>query len=52
MMCSAISRLFELGVGIPLVAAISGHRNWRVLQKHYSRVAPGAVHAALAQTGQ
>jgi integrase len=47
----AISKLFELGIGIPLVALISGHRNWKVLQRHYSRVAPGAVHAAIASAG-
>ena len=48
----AISSLFEAGIGIPLVALISGHRNWKVLQRHYSRVKASAVHAAIANAGK
>jgi len=43
----AISRLLEAGIDIPLVAHLSGHRNWKVLQKHYSRLDPMAIHAAI-----
>ena len=29
-----VSRLFELGLGIPQVAAVSGHRSWSSLQRY------------------
>lgn len=43
----AISSLLEAGVDIPLVAVMSGHKNWKVLAKHYARIEPTAVHAAI-----
>lgn len=43
----AISMLFEAGMQIPMVALLSGHRNWKVLAKNYSRIEPTAVHDAL-----
>ena len=43
----AISRLLEGGLQIPLVALISGHKNWKVLASHYARIDPLAVHDAL-----
>jgi integrase len=45
----SLSRLLEANVGIPQVALISGHRNWHVLSRHYARLTPEAVHAAVAQ---
>lgn len=46
----AITRLLEAGIAIPLVAHMSGHRNWKILQRHYARIAPHAVHAVLPAT--
>lgn len=43
----AISRLLEAGVPIPQVALLSGHRNWKVLAKHYARIDPASVHDTL-----
>jgi integrase len=43
----AISRLLEGGLAIPLVATLSGHRNWKVLQRNYARIESGAVHEAI-----
>lgn len=43
----SITRLLEAGAPIPQVALISGHRNWRVLQRNYSRLDPATVHATL-----
>jgi integrase len=43
----AISSLFEAGMQIPMVALLSGHRNWRTLAKNYARIEPAAVHEAL-----
>lgn len=45
----AISRLLESGMAIPMVALLSGHRNWKVLARHYARIDPMAVHEALAK---
>lgn len=46
----SLSRLLEAGVPIPQVALISGHRNWRVLSRHYARIDPMSVHDAVART--
>lgn len=43
----AASSLLEAGMSIPLVALISGHANWKVLQKNYARLDPLAVHDAV-----
>lgn len=43
----AISSLLEAGVEIPLVALISGHKDWKVLAKHYARLDPASVHDAI-----
>lgn len=43
----ALSRLLEASIPIPLVALLSGHRNWKVLQRNYARLDPAAVHDAL-----
>lgn len=43
----AISSLLEAGVDIPQVALISGHKNWRILQRNYARLDPASVHDAL-----
>lgn len=34
----AISRFFERGLSVPEVALISGHRDFRVLAKHYTKI--------------
>lgn len=43
----ALSRLLEAGVPIPLVALMSGHKNWKVLARHYARIDPASVHEAV-----
>lgn len=43
----AVTRLLEAGAPIPQVALLSGHRNWRVLQRNYSRLDPATVHDTL-----
>ncbi len=43
----AISTLLEGGLPIPQVALLSGHVNWKVLAKHYSRIDPASVHDAI-----
>lgn len=43
----ALSSLLEAGVPIPQVALISGHKNWKILAKHYARIDPASVHDAL-----
>jgi integrase len=45
----ALSGLLEAGVPIPQVALISGHRNWKVLAKHYARIDPVSVHDAIGR---
>lgn len=47
----AISRLLAAGVPLPVVAHMSGHRNWRTLAKHYSRMETAEMHQALAKAG-
>lgn len=48
----AISSLLEVGVPIPQVALLSGHRNWKILSRHYARIDPQAVHDTIAKAGQ
>jgi len=43
-----ISRLFELGLDIPQVAMISGHRSWATL-KRYTHLKPKAIVARLVE---
>lgn len=43
----AISMLLEAGVPIPQVALLSGHRNWKILARHYARIDPASVHDTL-----
>jgi integrase len=43
----ALSSLLEAGVPIPQVALISGHKNWKVLARHYARIDPASVHDAV-----
>lgn len=43
----AISSLLEAAVPIPQVALMSGHRNWKILAKHYARIDPATVHDTL-----
>lgn len=45
----ALSGLLEAGVPIPQVALISGHRNWKVLARHYARIDPVSVHEAIGR---
>ena len=47
----SLSRLLEAGMPIPQVALISGHRNWKVLSKHYARIDPTSVHDTLTRLG-
>lgn len=47
----ALSALLEAGVPIPQVALISGHRNWKVLARHYARIDPASIHDALKRLG-
>jgi integrase len=46
---SAISVLLALGTPIPVVASISGHKNWKILASIYSRITPAEAHAAMAR---
>lgn len=48
----AISALLEAGIPIPQVALLSGHRNWKVLAKHYARIEAQAVHDTIARSAQ
>jgi integrase len=43
----AISKLFEAGVPIAMVAHLSGHKNWKVLQSAYVRLDPAEVARAV-----
>lgn len=44
-----ISTLLALGTPIPVTAVISGHKNWKILQRVYERIGPAEAHAALAR---
>ena len=43
----SLSALLEAGIPIPQVALISGHRNWKILARHYARIDPLSIHDAL-----
>ncbi len=43
----AISNLLEAEIGIPQVAHLSGHKDWKILQRHYARLKASKVHAAI-----
>jgi len=43
----SLSALLEAGIPIPQVALISGHRNWKILSRHYARIDPLSIHDAL-----
>lgn len=43
----ALSSLLEAGMPVPQVALISGHRNWKLLARHYARIDPASVHEAV-----
>lgn len=45
----AISVLLEAGLPIPQVALLSGHRNWKILARHYARIEAQAVHESIAR---
>lgn len=48
----ALSGLLEAGVPIPQVALISGHRTWKVLSRHYSRIDPASVHDSITRASR
>lgn len=48
----ALSGLLEAGVPIPQVALLSGHRNWKVLSKHYARIDPASVHDSITRASR
>lgn len=48
----ALSGLLEAGIPIPQVALISGHRNWKVLSRHYSRIDPASVHDSITRASR
>jgi integrase len=39
----SISKLIESGAPIPLIAHLSGHRSWKLMQSVYTRLDPAAV---------
>jgi integrase len=43
----AISKLIEAGVAIPMIAHLSGHRSWKLLQNTYTRLSPAEVAKAV-----
>jgi integrase len=43
----SISKLLEASVPIAMVAHLSGHKNWKVLQSTYTRLHPEAVREAI-----
>lgn len=48
----ALSALLEAGVPIPQVAMMSGHRNWKVLQRVYSRIDPVSIHDSITRASR
>jgi integrase len=46
----AISRLIEAGVPLPMIALMSGHRSWKILQAVYSRLDPAEVARVIERT--
>jgi integrase len=47
----ATAQLFRLGLEIPQVALMTGHKTWAMLRR-YTEVKPADVHAKLAQAGK
>jgi integrase len=47
----AISSLLEAEIPIPTVAKLSGHKDWKVLAKHYARLKAAQVHKTIASAG-
>lgn len=45
---AATARFFRMGLDIPRVALMTGHRTWAML-KRYTAITPADVHAALAE---
>jgi integrase len=43
----SISKLIEAGVPIPMIAHLSGHRSWRLMQNTYTRLDPAEVAKAI-----
>jgi integrase len=43
----AISKLIEAGVPVPMIAHLSGHKNWKLLQSTYTRLDPAEVARAI-----
>jgi integrase len=43
----SISRLLEANVAVPMIAHLSGHKSWRILQNTYSRLDPLEVAKAI-----
>jgi integrase len=43
----AISRLIEAGVPLPMIAHLSGHKNWKLLQSTYTRLDPAEMARAI-----
>lgn len=48
----ALSALLEAGVPIPQVALLSGHRNWKILSRHYARIDPASVHESIVRASR
>lgn len=46
----SISRLFEADWDIPQVAAVSGHRDWKMLQR-YTHLRPGYIASLTRRRG-
>jgi integrase len=45
----AISKLIEASVPVPMIAHLSGHRNWKLLQSVYTRLDPVEVARVIEQ---
>jgi integrase len=43
----SISRLIEAGVAVPMIAHLSGHKSWKLLQSVYTRLDPAEVARAI-----
>ncbi len=46
----ATSRLLEANIPIPQVALLTGHRDWKTLARHYSRMSIAAAHLSFERT--
>lgn len=47
----ATAEFFRMGLDIPRVALLTGHRTWTMLRR-YTDIKPADVHAAIARSGQ